>query len=99
VKAASLPVVRGDEVTVEGEGLMGDLPARIAEMEGEIRTLRDTNRRKFILLYVPLGTPIDVQKVHPTVRTLRDTNRRKFILLYAPLETLIDVNSSYCTHP
>merc|ERR1712192_312107 len=32
-------------VVVEDEGATGDLPARIAEMEAEIRTLREANKR------------------------------------------------------
>ena len=47
MKAAALPAVRGDQAIEEGGGLLADLPARIAEMEAEIRNLRDTNRSRF----------------------------------------------------
>ena len=47
MKAAALPAVRGDQAMEEGGGLLADLPARIVEMEAEIRNLRDTNRSRF----------------------------------------------------
>jgi hypothetical protein len=50
--SAALPADSGVRSAFEG-GLLADLPARIAEMEGEIRGLRDINRSKtFIYIYV-----------------------------------------------
>ncbi len=49
MKAAALPADSGQR-SVEEVGLLADLPARIAEMEGEIRGLRDTNRSRFLSL-------------------------------------------------
>ncbi len=43
--SAALPADSGVRSAFEG-GLLADLPARIAEMEGEIRGLRDINRSK-----------------------------------------------------
>jgi hypothetical protein len=42
---AALPADSGVRSAFDG-GLLADLPARIAEMEGEIRGLRDINRSK-----------------------------------------------------
>ena len=42
--------------SVEEADMMAELPARIADMEGQIRILRDTNKRKLIfVLTVGLG--------------------------------------------
>ena len=34
--------------SVEEADMLAELPARIADMEGQIRILRDTNKRKFL---------------------------------------------------
>ena len=36
--------------SVEEADMMAELPARIADMEGQIRILRDTNKRKLIFV-------------------------------------------------
>ena len=47
-----------DSSSMDSDSVMGDLPARIADMEAEIRVLRDQNKRMYLTLSLPVHPKI-----------------------------------------